>query len=207
MGIQYVPDPVAYEVGQRTDAANAAGSLHAKVKESRDTIYNYLRNTVLPTVNKMPWVSGKTISVSYGWNNLYITGDNAYHDIVRITGPKIILAGYVQFTGNDSDLIYQLTIDNITLFSNYADTLMNTYNVRLWECGSNTARNLFAWRLPEGYQRHYTGSSVINDSFGGLMVVFPPLMPVQSALAIQYRINSSCTAYLNTMWGIWYVTA
>lgn len=186
------------QLGLRTDTADPAGSLHAKTVD----IKNYLTNSILPVINKSPWVN-KSVSLTYGYSHSFVSGDGAYHDIVRISGPRIILGGYVQFLNDDSDITYKLLIDNLTVL----DHNPSLNGASSWECRNDSTRNMYAWRLPEGYHRYYDGSAVRNRSFGGTMIVLPPLLPVQTALVAQYKIRSAQSTFVDTMWGIWHVTA
>lgn len=191
------------QVGLRNDVADSAGSLHAKTVD----IKNYLTNSILPVINKSPWVN-KSVSLTYGYSYSSVSGDGAYHDIFRITGPRIVLGGYIQLTSGTSGLIYKGVLDNLTLFDIDANSMNGSgTGASVWECTGDAARNAWAWRLPEGYHLHYKSSSPYTEKdFDGTMIVLPPLLPIQTTLAVQYKLSSgSSVSSLAVMWGIWHV--
>lgn len=67
-------------LGVRGDAADTAGSLHSKVKK--------LSEDALAALARAPW-DGKSVTVNSGYIYSSIAGDSVYHDVLRLTGPKL----------------------------------------------------------------------------------------------------------------------
>jgi hypothetical protein len=94
------------QVGLRTDAANAGGSLHAKMGDAKN-----LLNAVNANVGRAPWAAGKSPTWLYGKYTAPIP-DNTIVTIVNITGPRIILGGHLIVSINRYCL-GTLTVDDV----------------------------------------------------------------------------------------------
>lgn len=96
------------QVGLRTDVASASGSLHAKVKEARDTIHSYLVNTITPKIT--PWHSKQPRCAVYG------TSYEGTYTVLDISGSGFI-TGITCRTGTSSPRFdIKITIDGVVRF-------------------------------------------------------------------------------------------
>jgi len=183
-------------VGVRGDAADTSGSLHAKVKK--------LSDDALATLAKAPW-NGKSVTVNSGYIYSSVAGDGVYHDILRITGPRIILDGYINFEQTPNYIYRRIVIDGNTIANFYGDDIQENYLNR-WNPSSNYYKNTLSYRLPYGYGKYYD-SGAVDFSIGasGVMIKLPALLPVQSALVVEYMVTSGNTVAINTQYGIWHV--
>ena len=96
------------QVGLRTDVASASGSLHAKVKEARDTIYNYLVSTINYKIT--PWHSKQPRFAVYG------TSYEGTYTVLDISGSGFI-TGISCCTGTSRpSFAIKITIDGVVRF-------------------------------------------------------------------------------------------
>ena len=185
-------------LGVRGDAADTSGSLHSKVKK--------LSDDALAALAKAPW-EGKSVTVNSGYIYSSVAGDGLYHDVLRITGPRIVLDGYINIEQN-SDYIYRrIVIDGTTIATFYGDDIQS-YSLYSWNTSSDSRKNTLSYRLPYGYGKYYS-TETVDYSIGtrAVMIKLPALLPVQSALVVEYMVTSGNTKPINTQYGIWHVAA
>jgi hypothetical protein len=185
-------------MGVRGDAADTAGSLHSKVKK--------LSDDALAALAKAPW-DGKPVAVNSGYIYSSVAGDGIYHDILRLTGPRIILDGYVNFEQN-SDYIYRRIVIDDTTIATFSGDDIQTYNLYSWNPSSDSRKNTHSYRLPYGYGKYYNaGEADYSIGARGVMIKLPALLPIRSSLVVEYMITSGNTKTINTQYGIWHVAA
>lgn len=186
-------------LGVRGDAADTAGSLHSKVKK--------LSEDALAALARAPW-DGKSVTVNSGYIYSSIAGDSVYHDVLRLTGPRIILDGYLNFE-QISDFVYRRVVIDGTTIATFSGDDIQTYNLFNWNPSSDSRKNTYSYRLPYGYGKYYNSVAVLDYSIGtgGVMIKLPALLPIQSSLVVEYMVTSGYTRAINTQYGIWHVAA
>lgn len=179
---------LGYQVGQRTDAADATGSLHAKIPDIKNylssTIYSYLTNTVNANVAKAPWVGSKTPTHTAGDYNTTITTTT---DILTITGPRIILGGFIHMP-HDLSRITSLIVDGVT-WASYLNTASTDHGIEDFVQGSLKANSHYPWRHPVSYL-------IYPDSTSAYIIppVFMlPMMYIASGFIIRCQTTDSYT--------------
>ncbi|MGS0765904.1 hypothetical protein [Syntrophomonas curvata] len=112
------------QVGLRTDAASASGSLHAKVKEARDNILAdtlAIRNLIgSPSHSRanntvMGWLASPIKSIQRGVINISTSGYSATATISSVNPAKSII-NYLGYTGNEE---VRLELTNSTTVTAY----------------------------------------------------------------------------------------
>jgi hypothetical protein len=191
------------QMGFRSEAADPAGSLHAKSKDIKD----YLANTVNPNISKAPWAVGKAGQATLTVGSYYKTlATNTTEYALTINGPRLILGGHIRITalGNGQSyeygLYYDLIVDgNVLLSLNKGGLYVN------WDYGggySHTGMINEGWAVPF-YVNNYTGqtSQIINNT---VPVILLPIIPFNSSF--QLRARNTRTDYIKTLdwqWSIW----
>lgn len=171
------------QVGLRTDAANQAGSLHAKVSEIRNTL-----NAVNANVSRSPWAAGKTPVWTYGKYSV-ASYDPGMVTIVNIAGPRTILGGFLIVYG-DRGGYYRLVIDGephvILGDDNPGDATYYDMDIRnLWNTSyaSGIADYRFASLTPASeYSYGYIAT-------GGMITL--PMMHINSHFTLEGHYNGS----------------
>lgn len=118
------------QVGLRTDAASASGSLHAKVTDLKNWLYGYLSNTIYPRTDafnaKVP-----RIIVDYFQNTGSATGP-----IVNISGSGYLtgISSVCRTDSTGAHVTLQITIDGNVVLDNITPTIRfvtpgNKYNI------------------------------------------------------------------------------
>jgi len=96
------------QVGLRTDAASATGSLHAKVSDVKDTLTGAISGKIFP------WHQ-KTATFSKG--TIYQLEEHTTVDILSVVGNRVVLDGaFVGSTPNYSYIGLRLEIDGVEIF-------------------------------------------------------------------------------------------
>ena len=86
------------EIGRKADAADSAGSLHAKLKALANTDFGTTFHLKTPTVTK---------------GNAIATSHTNYVDIISITGPRVLLGCVINLKMHGR---VKVIIDNATVF-------------------------------------------------------------------------------------------
>lgn len=200
---------LGYQVGQRTDAASSSGSVHAKLGDIKGYMtgtQNTNLNDILAAVNRAPYAAGKTVTLTYGFN-YSSSGVVGLTDIMKITGPRVILGGYVEIrTTTDSDINYTFTLDDYTLLNRFNNSYLNSWDPGSWDVSNDTYKNTLAYRNPLNFSAFDDGTGTEYVSPGGSkrwMISFPPLTPISSMLRIAYD-SSGNGAPINVGWCIWH---
>lgn len=137
MGFQSFPDPVAYEVGKRTDAADAAGSLHAKVGDLKNQIGTSADTRASNTV--MGWLRTQIKSLQIGITNISgIATVNVTISAVDVTKTLVIVS-----FGQTSTIGYSTAV---------RARLTSATNLELYASPSNSSTiTSCAWQVVEFY--------------------------------------------------------
>lgn len=198
---------LGYQVGQRADAPSASGSVHSKlgdIKGYMTDTQNTNLNNILAAVNRAPYAAGKTVTLTYGYTAASVSAVGLT-DIMTITGPRVILGGYVEIVcDSDIDLTYTFILDDYTLLDNKGQDIMQNDDVGYWDGASNIDKNTYAYRNPLAFSAYYDTSTfyAVAGGVNRWMIVFPPLTPINSILRLAY--NSYGAATLGAGWGIWH---
>jgi hypothetical protein len=192
-------------VGNRGDAADAAGSLHSKVKEGRD----YLVNTVGPKIDRSPWKAGKQVQLLYGYNRTSYA-ENTTTDIINLTGPVIILGGYMNMMAAPSYGSYSIKLNGTQLIGGSYDTL-GEYNADNWNASSESWREDFAWQLIDAFSwvAYYDGSTNVDLRTPGYATFYIPSgFYVDSSLKFTHTVPSGHGSISPALkYGIYYISA
>lgn len=183
------------QVGLRTDAANQAGSLHAKVSEIRNTL-----NAVNANISRSPWAAGKSPIWLYGKYNTTIP-KNTTVTIVNIAGPRIILGGHLIVSLNQYCL-GSLTVDGVSHIiqsypsSYYGDGAFYGLDlVQLWQAP-------YATGLAD--YRFVSLTPASEDAYGRLVtggIITLPMMYINSSFKLELQTGAQSTAG-NTVYNI-----
>jgi hypothetical protein len=187
-------------MGVRSDAASSTGSIHAKVAELR----NLTNTSVIANINRSPWKAGKTVQFLYGYNSTSYTGGSVY-DIVTLTGPIIILGGYLSVYSTTNYARFWVEIDGnrIPPTNIYYDNLP-TAKPYLWDAASISYRNDYAYLLPEVFSNSADGS----QSMARWTMRFPPLFYVDSYLKFKHDCyNTGYNRSADLKYGFYYISA
>lgn len=190
-------------VGVRGDAADTAGSLHSKVKK--------LSDDALAALARAPW-NNKSIIITAGYTTSSKTADDIWHDYVAITGPRMIIGGYIRiWTPGSTTYVYnRLLIDGVSVFSfstPYYVLDAGTRPGRLPLGYFKTYRDTAGNYVGGGLGTYYDGSD--DSTGGGEWWVLPFGTPIQSSLNFQYQVQTggSSSYAARAQWGIWHVAA
>lgn len=179
-------DTVESSLGQTGDAANASGSAHAKLKDLK----SYLTGTVYPMLggdSRAPWASGKSISVaSSNQQNVSVPGGSTV-DVLNITGPRIILGGYVYVLPYSSSSsawykITKITADSATIFSARQDDTYTDYDTNGY------------YSIPPAIDTDTYAYYSTNMYYDTIPKITIPMLPVQSSFKVSLQ-NVNSAAY------------
>jgi hypothetical protein len=182
------------QIGLRTDAASATGSVHAKVKEARDVL--------LAEVQRAPWKSGKAITLVQGYMNSNVTGDGAYHDIFRISGPVHILGGYLSIYSASNYLQVDFNINGVTLWSNFTASMAS----QEWNRWSKSSIDKYANGPLTIFPQDFTGigdDNYARQDASCYIQTIPPGLYINSSMFARYVISSGNNLSLIFRWCFW----
>lgn len=188
------------QVGLRTDAASSSGSVHAKLGD----IKSYMNN-IFAAVNRAPYAAGKTVTLTYGFN-YNSSGVVGLTDILKITGPRVILGGYVEIRTTVYDYPrYTFTLDDYTLLNNIYNDWLNEMEPGSWDASIDYYKSTLAYRNPIIFSAYDDGVTryVAPGGSKRWMISFPPLTPINSMLRVAYE-SSEDVSSINVGWGIWH---
>jgi hypothetical protein len=187
-------------VGNRGDAADVAGSLHSKVKEGRD----YLVNTIEPKIDRSPWKAGKQVQLLYGYNYTSYA-QSTTTDIINLTGPVIILGGYLNMMASSDDAQYSIKLNGTQLVGGWYESL-GDYSANYWDASSESQRNTYAWQLIDAFSWRYDGTyGLYTPGFATFYI--PSGFYVDSSLKFTHIVSSGGSAAARLKYGIYYISA
>ncbi|MZP28681.1 hypothetical protein GTO91_02970 [Heliobacterium undosum] len=199
------------QIGLRTDANNAAGSLHAKVGDLKAN--NTSEHTAIASaLARTPWAAGKKVYIASGFNATTYPSQNDV-EVFNITGPLHVLGGYIEFMSGASNLSYKLEVDGSFIMNGvYGSTLNHpSTGVWIWRPSTGdyfgTSHKSLAFFLPDTYtQSFYSPNSTYTyTSFSGTAIfTFPPLFYSESRIRLTFSNTSSSYQSPSLKWGIFY---
>jgi hypothetical protein len=171
------------EVGTRSDAASAGGSLHAKMGDAKS-----LLNTINANVSRAPWAAGKTPVWTYGKYSV-ASYDPGMVTIVNIAGPRTILGGFLIVNGGRGGY-HRLVIDGephvIQGDDLPGDATYYGMDIRnLWN--TSYARGIADYRFTSlTPASEYSYASIVT---GGMITL--PMMHINSHFTLEGHYNGS----------------
>ncbi|MTV49837.1 hypothetical protein GJ688_12730 [Heliobacillus mobilis] len=194
------------QVGLRTDASSGTGSVHAKVGNLTDLSASNF-SALTANVNRTPWAAGKTVYSVNGSNSS--TSSVTDQDLFLITGPILILAGYVDMGASSQYVRYKLNTDAVTVFNLDGSTLNGSGGVSTWKAsgGNNlsTSHRYYPMFFPNPYQYSYNSgnASYFSTTISAYSIfTFPPLYYCENQCRFSYTSNGTAP---NTKWSIFYI--
>ncbi len=196
---------VRRQVGLRTDTANSAGSLHAKIGDARNLI-----NSVNVNVNRAPWAAGKTPVWLYGKYGTSVPIGTTV-TVLTLTGPRIILGGYIATNvgryGSET-----ITIDGVshTIGKSSYDGSGDGYFAGSIYGGNfnifydSEFKGMADYRFFTQYFRELEYNVVEYLRGGGIFTL--PMMYINSGLSVKLTATSSNTNETKVIWNIFHTT-
>ncbi|MBC9786696.1 hypothetical protein H1S01_19835, partial [Heliobacterium chlorum] len=196
------------QVGLRTDASSATGSVHGKLGDIKDTS-NANFSTINAALARNPWAAGKKTYAVYGQNYNNAASSTPDTDLFNITGPLLIIGGYIEF-GSSSYVRYTLETDGTYWFNGvYGSSFGGSGGMYVWRDVAVNGGNhkSFAFVLPDPYLFKYTGTTSYNyETFSSNAIfTFPSPFYVEQRCRLTFNTSSSGNGPVNTRWGVYYI--
>lgn len=177
------------QVGLRTDAASATGSLHAKVSDVKDTLTGTISGKIFPWHQKAATFSKGTIDQLEGHTTM---------DILSVVGNRVVLDGaFVGSTPYYTNIQLRLEIDGVEIFPWSPVTISDT-------------RGLFKPDVTRGIGKIPLLRSLDNDTAQSTFFYFPIPHGLHFSSSIKFQIrNTGSTRQYDMQFGafLWHVPA
>ncbi|MCW2278746.1 hypothetical protein [Heliophilum fasciatum] len=188
------------QLGVRTDSSSGTGSVHSKLGDLKDTV-----NTNFSTVNtalaRTPWMAGKKVYIQYGRYQNTVSA-NITVDMFELTGPILILGGYVDLGTTSQYAYYTLVADGANIFNvsgstaNGSNGIVEYYNTTNNDVTS-TSHGSNAYFLPNPYHSSVTFSTKAQFTI-------PPMFYCDTNFKLSVRSGSS-NSTPNPKWAVYYI--